>query len=132
MPGPPNAADIRLEGITYCDIIEYDKESDISQEIINIKGTTLEYAFERMKSEFKIIASGGIWAGTDAVKALIMGADYVAFALPVLRTLAKGGEDELRKFMSNYILELKTSMAMLGSKNLHQLKVDKDKKIGRI
>ena len=135
----PYAIDIAGAGGTNWTKIEYIRNKKleyISDEFVEQGISTIESLNNatntRMKSEFKIIASGGIWAGTDAVKALIMGADYVAFALPVLRTLAKGGEDELRKFMSNYILELKTSMAMLGSKNLHQLKVDKDKKIGRI
>ncbi len=75
-----------------------------------------------------IVASGGVWSGTKAVKALLLGADYVALALPILKTYKKEGEEGIRSFISTYIYEMKIIMAMLGLKNIEELK-DKRKKI---
>jgi isopentenyl-diphosphate delta-isomerase len=85
---------------------------------------------ETKDNNTKIIASGGIWNGLDATKALLLGADYVAFALPVLKTIAKGGVEELRNYLYSYTFELKTSMAMLGIKNLQELENAKKKILG--
>lgn len=71
--------------------------------------------------KIKTIASGGVWSGVDAVKSLLLGADYVAFALPVLKAIAKGGVEELKNFLNSYIFEMKTVMAMIGIKNLKEM-----------
>ncbi|MCG3225346.1 MAG: type 2 isopentenyl-diphosphate Delta-isomerase [Candidatus Heimdallarchaeota archaeon] len=83
------------------------------------------------KTNVKIIASGGMWSGIDAVKALILSADYVAFALPVLKAIAKGGKDELRSFLSSYIFEMKATLAFIGRKNLKNLREKGHLLIGR-
>jgi len=72
-------------------------------------------------TKIKIIASGGVWSGLDAVKSLLLGANYVAFALPVLQAIGRGGIDELRNFLSSYVFEMKTVMAMLGIENLEKM-----------
>ncbi len=77
-------------------------------------------------SSKKIIASGGIWNGTDAVKALMLGADYVAFALPALLAISKDSEEGLRKFINNYIFEMKIVLTMLGITNLEELRKKKN------
>ncbi|MCG3216170.1 MAG: type 2 isopentenyl-diphosphate Delta-isomerase [Candidatus Heimdallarchaeota archaeon] len=82
-------------------------------------------------SNIKIIASGGIWSGMDAVKSFLVGADYVALALPILKAAAKGGIEELRKFLTSYIFEMKTTMAMIGAENIEILKKRRHKFIGR-
>ncbi|MHA1686665.1 MAG: type 2 isopentenyl-diphosphate Delta-isomerase [Candidatus Heimdallarchaeaceae archaeon] len=70
----------------------------------------------------KIICSGGIWSGFDAVKALVLGADYVAFALPVIRALKEGGIDALRSYIQSYITEMKVTMAIVGKRKITELK----------
>ncbi len=77
-------------------------------------------------SSKKIIASGGIWNGMDAVKALILGADYVAFALPALLAISKDSEEGLRKFIHNYIIEMKMVLTMLGITKLEELRKKKN------
>lgn len=80
----------------------------------------------------KLIASGGMWSGIDAVKALILGANYVGFALPVLQAIAKGGKEELRSFISSYIFEMKTTLAFIGKQNLESLKEKRHLIIGKV
>ncbi len=77
-------------------------------------------------SSKKIIASGGIWNGMDAVKALMLGADYVSFALPALLAISKDSEAGLRKFIHNYILEMKIVLTMLGITKLEELRKKKN------
>jgi len=111
--------------------MEYVSEEFVEQGIATAESLQSAYSIKRPKT-LKLIASGGIRTGIDAVKALALGSDYVAFALPVLKALAKGGVDELRKYISTFIFEMKTSMAMLGCENIQQLKKKGHKKIGRI
>ncbi|MFW9852779.1 MAG: type 2 isopentenyl-diphosphate Delta-isomerase [Candidatus Thorarchaeota archaeon] len=73
-------------------------------------------------TKIKTISSGGVWNGIDAIKSLLLGADYVAFALPVLKAIAKGGVEELMNFINSYVFEMKTVMAMIGIKNLKEMK----------
>ncbi|MCG3221304.1 MAG: type 2 isopentenyl-diphosphate Delta-isomerase [Candidatus Heimdallarchaeota archaeon] len=70
----------------------------------------------------KLIVSGGMWSGTDAIKALLLGGNYVAFALPALRAIAKGGKEELISLLNSYIFEMKAIMSILGYDNLETLR----------
>jgi isopentenyl-diphosphate delta-isomerase len=67
-----------------------------------------------------IIASGGVWDGIKAVKNLVLGADMVGFARPVLVNLLEG-YDKAREYIERYIMEMKTVMFLIGAKNLEQL-----------
>jgi isopentenyl-diphosphate delta-isomerase len=110
------------------------KLSKLSQEFINWGIPTalslMNVVEETKDKETKIIASGGIWNGLDATKALLLGADYVAFALPVLKSIAKGGIEELRNYLYSYTFELKTTFAMLGIRNFQELKEARKKILG--
>lgn len=68
----------------------------------------------------KFIVSGGIWSGLDAAKALLHHGNYVAFAYPALRAVAKGGKAELSSFLDSYIFEMKTVMSTLGFDSLEK------------
>ncbi|MHA1953323.1 MAG: isopentenyl-diphosphate delta-isomerase [Candidatus Heimdallarchaeaceae archaeon] len=70
----------------------------------------------------KLIVSGGIWSGLDAIKAILSGGKYVAFALPALQAIAKGGKEELISLLNSYIFEMKAVMSILGSDNLETMK----------
>jgi isopentenyl-diphosphate delta-isomerase len=70
----------------------------------------------------KLIVSGGIWSGIDAVKALLSHGHLVAFAYPALRAVAKGGKEELKSFLDSYIFEMKTVLSILNLDNLGEIR----------
>ncbi|MCK5304944.1 MAG: type 2 isopentenyl-diphosphate Delta-isomerase [Candidatus Heimdallarchaeota archaeon] len=104
--------------------------SDLSSALINWGIPTADCLITTVDvisdSSKKIIASGGIWNGMDAVKALMLGADYVAFALPALLAISKDSEAGLRKFVHNYILEMKIVLTMLGITRIEELRKKKN------
>jgi len=73
-----------------------------------------------------IIASGGIYNGLDAAKAIAMGATLVGIARPLLNPAIKGWE-EVVAFLKNYINEMKIAMFLVNAKNLNELKKRKIK-----
>jgi len=69
-----------------------------------------------------VIASGGVRTGIEAAKSIALGADCVGMALPFLRAGVSGGKDGVRKFLNNFIRELKIAMFLTGSKRVGDLK----------
>lgn len=65
----------------------------------------------------KIIASGGIRNGLQAVKALALGADYVCMARPFLIAAAESAE-VVEAVGARLIREMRTAMFLLGVKSL--------------
>ncbi len=133
------AIDIAGAGGTNWSRIEYyrnDKAQHLSDEFLNwgisTKDSLLNTVSFAKDKNIKIIASGGVWSGFDAVKALLLGADYVSLALPILRSIGKGGLEECRKLLSTYILEMKATMAMLNLKNLEEIKKERHKILDKI
>ncbi|MHA1199027.1 MAG: type 2 isopentenyl-diphosphate Delta-isomerase [Candidatus Heimdallarchaeaceae archaeon] len=133
------AIDIAGAGGTNWSRIEYYRNKDsisLSNKFLNwgisTKDSLLNVVNFKEGNNTKIIASGGIWSGFDAVKALLLGADYIALALPILRAIGKGGLDKCRKLLSSYILEMKAVMAMLNVKNLEELKKERHKILDNI
>jgi len=76
--------------------------------------------------EIPLIASGGIYDGITAVKALALGARMVGIAGPLLRC-ADDSAEAVQEFLGNYILEMKTCMMLLGCSNLEQLREKRSK-----
>lgn len=68
-----------------------------------------------------LIASGGIYDGITACKALVMGASIVGIAGPLLQCADKSAE-ATEIFLENYIEEMKVCMMLIGCKNLEELK----------
>ena len=81
--------------------------------------STIEAAIFREK--IKIISSGGIRNGLEAAKALAIGAHLVGIALPVIQILNGGTEKQLIDYLNQFIQELKTTMFLVGAKNLEEL-----------
>jgi isopentenyl-diphosphate delta-isomerase len=73
----------------------------------------------RHTTSLKVIASGGIRTGVDAAKALVLGADAVGLALPLLKPAVEGG---LESALQMLISELKTAMFLVGAQSISQLK----------
>ncbi|MDD3190827.1 MAG: type 2 isopentenyl-diphosphate Delta-isomerase [Candidatus Pacebacteria bacterium] len=68
-----------------------------------------------------LIASGGIYDGITACKALAMGASLIGVAGPLLRC-ANESTETVQKFLENYILEMKICMMLVGCRRLEDLR----------
>jgi isopentenyl-diphosphate delta-isomerase len=62
-----------------------------------------------------LIASGGVYTGTDAVKALALGADLVAVARPLLRPALEGAE-RVRAWIADYLAEMRLALFAVGAR----------------
>lgn len=86
---------------------------------------------ELSELEIPKIASGGIRNGIEAAKALVLGADAVGLALPMLRELDKNGERGLKNYLNTFISELKMTMFLVGAKDVKCLKRKDYKLLGK-
>ncbi len=65
--------------------------------------------------ETPLVASGGVYTGTDAAKALALGADLVAVARPLLRPALEGPEAVVA-FIQDYLWELRVALFAAGAR----------------
>lgn len=79
-----------------------------------------------------IIGSGGIKTAVDLAKALIIGADMGAVSGEALRYLLLGGYDACYDYLKEMNDRLKIVMALLGVKNIEELKKVDYKITGRL
>ena len=75
-----------------------------------------------VSDETFIIASGGIRTAMDIVKSIVIGADMAAMSGEVLNYLLHGGYDACEAFLKETQLKIKIIMALLGVRNIDQLK----------
>ncbi|QOV41315.1 alpha-hydroxy-acid oxidizing protein [Streptomyces ferrugineus] len=68
-----------------------------------------------------VILDGGVRRGTDAVKALALGASAVGIGRPVMWALAEGGEDGVRRLLELLRDELDDTLALCGASRLADL-----------
>ncbi|RME02311.1 MAG: type 2 isopentenyl-diphosphate Delta-isomerase [Planctomycetota bacterium] len=66
-----------------------------------------------------VVASGGLRTGLDIAKALALGADIAAFALPALKAAET---HEILQFLNQIVYELKTILFITGSANVRSLR----------
>lgn len=70
---------------------------------------------------FPLIASGGVRTGIDVAKAIALGADVVAIAMPLLGPATRSAE-ETEAALRQILAELRTAMFLLGIKDVATLK----------
>ena len=71
-----------------------------------------------------LVLDGGIRRGTDAIKALALGADAVAIGRPQMYGLAAGGADGVQRVVELLRAELDLAMALVGAASLDALTPD--------
>jgi isopentenyl-diphosphate delta-isomerase len=67
-----------------------------------------------------VIGSGGVWSGLKAAKLLTLGANLVGFARPILKTLIEQGIEGARRFITRYLVTLRTVMFLLGVRSVRE------------
>jgi len=75
----------------------------------------------RNSTELTLIASGGVRSGIDIAKALVLGADVVGLAYPLLKPATEGA-DRVIGLLEELIGQLKTAMFLTGSRDLFELR----------
>lgn len=71
---------------------------------------------------FDIIATGGLRSGTDAAKALALGASAAGFAAPVLRAYKSGGADGATAFLRQLSDALRAITFLVGCRSPQDLR----------
>jgi isopentenyl-diphosphate Delta-isomerase len=79
----------------------------------------------------KIVGSGGIRSGLDGVKSIVLGADIVGNAMPVLKSQQKS-LTTLTKYFDNFEKEMKVASFLLGCKNIDELQKQEYVVLGKL
>ena len=80
------------------------------------------FAFLLKKSKLKIIIDGGIRKGSDIIKYMCLGADFVAVGRPIIHGLVCNNKKGVKKIFEILSDELKTSMINGGFSGYKDLK----------
>lgn len=75
-----------------------------------------------VNGEIPVLFDSGVRRGSDAVKAIGLGADAVLIGRPFVYSLAVGGEAGVHQFLTNFIQDLETTMMLAGVSNLEELR----------
>jgi 4-hydroxymandelate oxidase len=76
---------------------------------------------QQVAGRIPLLVDGGIRRGTDALKALLRGANAVLIGRPYLYALAVGGADGVARCLSLLIDELRLALALVGAASLRDL-----------
>jgi len=79
---------------------------------------------QQVAGRVPVLVDGGIRRGTDALKALLRGANAVLIGRPYLYALAVAGADGVARCLSLLIEELRLAMALVGAASLADLNRD--------
>jgi isopentenyl-diphosphate delta-isomerase len=83
--------------------------------------TALSILMTSRKVKIPVIASGGLRNGMEIAKSIVLGADMGAMAYPFLKK-ASESEEQLDEFTQLVIAQLKSTMYLVGSKDIKSLK----------
>ncbi len=113
-------------GTTWVGVEAYRGNMEIGETFWDIGiPTTISVMECRKAFDGPIVASGGIRSGMDAVKCLLLGADMVSMAYPVLKVQNAGGSTGVERFLEKIVEEMRVGMFLLGAKNIKELKKKK-------
>jgi L-lactate dehydrogenase (cytochrome) len=76
---------------------------------------------ERVAGRIPILLDGGVRRGTDVVKALALGADFIFVGRPFLYAAATAGVPGIRKAITMLRMEIDRNLALLGLTDVMQL-----------
>ena len=74
----------------------------------------------------KIIASGGLRTGIDFLKSMVLGADYVSIAKPLLKPAIEGTKT-LKNYINGLVDELKLAMYLSNLKDILSIQIQRKK-----
>jgi len=121
-----------LKGVLAREDIRMARESGVDGVMVsNHGGRQLDYTVSPLRmlpmavaeaGGMAIMLDSGVRRGTDVLKALALGADYVFIGRPFLYAAALGGEEGVRHAVGLLRNEIDRDMAMLGISELGQLK----------
>lgn len=103
--------DMRNFEIDYSDLYQWGIPT--AKSIIDVRSVS---------DDFFIIASGGVSGAMDIVKSIVLGANMCAMSGEVLSYLLRGGYDYTVSFLNGVIQKTKVIMALLGAKNIEELR----------
>jgi isopentenyl-diphosphate Delta-isomerase len=83
--------------------------------------TALSILLVSRSVKIPIIASGGLRNGLEIAKCMILGSNLCAMAFPFLKRAAQS-EEELEKFTQSILSEIRSTMFLLGTKDIGSLK----------
>jgi 4-hydroxymandelate oxidase len=79
---------------------------------------------QQVAGRVPLLIDGGIRRGTDALKALLRGANAVLIGRPYLYALAVAGADRVARCLSLLIEELRLALALVGAASMRDLNSD--------
>jgi len=82
---------------------------------------SLKLCREALPEGYPLIASGGIRTGLDVAKAIALGADMAAFAMPLLEPATKSTQAVI-DFLTQIMDEIRVAMFLAGARTIDQLK----------
>ena len=78
----------------------------------------------QVKGSIPVFLDGGVRRGTDVLKAIALGAKFIFIGRSTLYGAAVGKELGIRKVIEIFISEIDRNLALLGCKNLNEVRGD--------
>lgn len=77
---------------------------------------------QAVDGKIPVLFDSGIRRGSDAVKALALGATAVCIGRPVIWGLASGGREGVERLLENFLHETRVSISLSGARNLAEVR----------
>ncbi len=68
-----------------------------------------------------IIASGGVWTGLRGIINIVIGADMIGVAKPVIKALLESGVEGAKMYLRTFVEEMRIVSFLVGARNLKEL-----------